>query len=285
MSELWQSFSQNKLAIFGLITIIILILAAIFAPYITPASYEEQNYLYKINNLPSKEHWFGVDAVGRDYFSRVIYGIRISFLVGFVAALIALLIGVPLGAIAGYFRGSVDWFVMRFIEIFSVIPPVLIGILFAISFGTGIKNIILIIGLVSWMNICRLTRGEIISIKEKDYYFAAKVIGSNQFRILFRHLLPNAVSTIIVGLVLCVPRAIMLEAMLSFLGVGVNPPMPSWGQMINDGLYYMQIYWHLPLFPSIFLAITILSLSLVGDGIRDVLDPKMRVKIDLKSKK
>lgn len=278
MFEFWFVFSQNKLSVAGLILIILLILVAVLAPFITPVGYAEQEFLQEINAFPSKDHLFGVDAVGRDYFSRVIYGIRISLFVGFTAALISLLIGVPLGAMAGYFKGTMDWTVMRLIEVFSVIPPILIGILFVILFGSGLQNIIVIIGLVSWMNICRLVRGEIIALKERDYYVAAKAIGASHFRILFRHLLPNTASSVILGLLLCVPRAIMLEAMLSFLGVGINPPMPSWGQMINDGLYYIQFYWHLPLFPSIFLAVMVLSLSFIGDGFRDALDPRVRGK-------
>jgi len=162
------------------------------------------------------------------------------------------------------------------VEIFSVIPALLIAILFVTLFGSGLQNIIFIIGLVSWMNICRLVRGEIIALKERNYFMAAKAIGAKPCRILFRHLLPNAIASIIVGLVLCVPRAIMLEAMLSFIGIGVNPPIPSWGQMISDGLYYIQFYWHLTLFPSLFITLTVLSLSFIGDGIRDATDPKLR---------
>ena len=274
--ETWRYFHKNKLTLIGLGVIFVFILATIFAPLITPAGYAEQKYLDKINSFPSLSHWFGVDAVGRDYFSRVIYGIRVSGLVGFSTAFIALFIGVPLGALAGYLGGTVDWVVMRLVETFSVIPPLLVAILFVTLFGSGLQNIIFILALVSWMDICRLVRGEVLTLKEREYSIAAKAIGAKPYRILFRHLLPNAVAPIIVGLVLCVPNAIMLEAMLSFLGVGVNPPTPSWGQMISDGLYYIQFYWHLTLFPAIFLALTVLSLSFIGDGLRDAMDPKLR---------
>jgi ABC-type dipeptide/oligopeptide/nickel transport system permease subunit len=276
MLQIWRYFCKNKLGLLGLGLIFILILSAIFAPLITPSGYSEQKYLQEINHFPSINHWFGVDSVGRDYFTRVIYGIRVSLFVGFAAAMIALFVGVPLGALAGYYKGAVDWGVMRLVEIFSVIPALLIAILFVTLFGSGLQNIIFIIGLVSWMNICRLVRGEIISLKERNYFMAAKAIGAKPCRILFRHLLPNAIAPIIVGLVLCVPHAIMLEAMLSFIGIGVNPPIPSWGQMISDGLYYIQFYWHLTLFPSLFITLTVLSLSFIGDGIRDATDPKMR---------
>jgi len=274
--EIWRYFHKNKLSLIGSGVIFVFILAAIFAPLITPAGYAELKYLDKINSFPSLNNWFGVDAVGRDYFSRVIYGIRVSVFVGCTTAFISLFIGVPLGALAGYLGGTVDWGVMRLVETFSVIPPLLVAILFVTLFGSGLQNVIFILALVSWMDICRLVRGEILTLKEREYSMAARAIGVKPYGVLFRHLLPNAVAPIIVGMVLCVPNAIMLEAMLSFLGVGINPPTPSWGQMISDGLYYIQFYWHLTLFPAIFLALTVLSLSFIGDGLRDAMDPKLR---------
>lgn len=274
--EIWRYFRRNRLAVVGLSLLVILIVAAIFAPLITPAGYADQKYLHDLNSFPSLQHLFGVDNVGRDYFSRVIYGIRTSFLVGFSTALIALFIGVPLGAAAGYLGGTVDWIVMRLVETFSVIPPLLVAILFVTLFGSGLQNVILILSLVSWVDVCRLVRGQVISLKEREYALAARATGVRPARILFRHLLPNALAPIIVGMVLCVPNAIMLEAMLSFLGIGVNPPTPSWGQMISESLYYIQFYWFLTFFPALFLAVTVLSLSFIGDGIRDAMDPKLR---------
>ncbi|PIE34879.1 peptide ABC transporter permease [candidate division KSB3 bacterium] len=274
--EVWKYFRKNTLALLGLAVMLILIVCAILAPLIAPAGYAEQKYLTEINAFPSLNHWFGVDAMGRDYFSRVIYGIRVSLSVGFMTACIALFIGVPLGALAGFFSGIIDWIIMRLVETFSVIPPLLVAILFVTLFGSGLQNVIIILALVSWMDVCRLVRGEILALKEREYSRAAKAIGVTPYRILFRHLLPNAMAPIIVGMVLCVPNAIMMEASLSFLGVGINPPTPSWGQMISDGLYYIQFYWHLTLFPAIFLALTVLSLSFIGDGLRDAMDPKLR---------
>ncbi len=274
--EIWKYFRKNTLAVLGLAIMGVLLLCALFAPFITPAGYAEQKYLTEINAFPSLQHLFGVDAVGRDYFSRVIYGTRVSFFVGFTTAFIALFIGVPLGALAGYFGGIVDWIVMRLVETFSVIPPLLVAILFVTLFGSGLQNVIIILSLVSWMGVCRLVRGEVLALRQREYAMAAKALGVKPYRILFRHLLPNAVAPIIVGMVLCVPNAIMLEASLSFLGVGINPPTPSWGQMISDGLYYIQFYWHLTLFPALFLALTVLSLSFIGDGLRDAMDPKLR---------
>jgi len=274
--ETWKYYKKNKLALVGLTVLLLLLAAAIFARFITPAGFADQKFLQEINAFPSWQHPFGVDNVGRDYFSRVIYGIRVSFGVGFSTALIALVIGVPLGAIAGYKGGVIDWLVMRLIETFSVIPPLLVAILFVTLFGSGLQNVILILSLVSWMDVCRLVRGEVMSLKEREYAQAARATGVGSMRILFRHLLPNALAPIIVGMVLCIPNAIMLEAMLSFLGIGVNPPTPSWGQMISESLYYIQFYWYQTFFPAMFLAVTVLSLSFVGDGIRDAMDPKLR---------
>ncbi len=274
--EMWRYFRKNRLAVAGLTVLLILLASAILAPLITPAGYADQKYLQEINSFPSWKHFFGVDNVGRDYFSRVVYGIRVSFLVGFSTAVIALFIGVPLGAVAGYVGGAADWVVMRLIETFSVIPPLLVAILFVTLFGSGLQNVITILSLVSWMDVCRLVRGEVMSLKEREYAQAARATGVGPTRLLFRHLLPNALAPIIVGMVLCVPSAIMLEAMLSFLGIGVNPPTPSWGQMISESLYYIQFYWFLTFFPALLLAVTVLSLSFVGDGIRDAMDPKVR---------
>jgi ABC-type dipeptide/oligopeptide/nickel transport system permease subunit len=248
----------------------------IAAPLITRAGYADVKYLEEINSFPSSSHLFGVDAVGRDYFSRVIYGIRVSFLVGFSTAIIAVLIGVPLGAVAGYFGGTADWLILRVVETLSVIPSLLIAILFVTVFGSGIRNVILVLSLIGWMDVCRLVRGQIMSLKQREYALAARAIGLSRLRVLFRHLIPNAVAPIIVGMVLAVPNAIMMESTLSFLGIGVNPPTPSWGQMISEGLYYIQFYWHLTLFPAVFLALTVLFISFIGDGLRDAFDPKLR---------
>lgn len=253
-----------------------LVFFAIFAPLLTPAKYDLQLYYDEINAFPSLKHPFGVDDLGRDYYSRVIYGIRVSLTIGVATAILALLIGVPLGAIAGYYGGVVDWIIMRLVEIFSVTPRLLIAILFVTLYGSGLRNVIFILAMLGWMDISRLVRGEIISLKEREYARSAKALGVRPMQILFRHLLPNAVAPIIVGMVLTVPHSIMLEAMLSFLGVGINPPLPSWGQMISKGLFFIQYYWHFTLFPALFLAITVLSLSFMGDGLRDALDPKLR---------
>lgn len=272
----WFRFKKNKLALTAMIFILIISLMALFAPLITPTDYSDQKYLEKSLSLPDSENWFGVDAVGRDYFTRIIYGARISLGIGIMAALAAVAIGVPIGAIAGYFGGRVDWVVMRFVEVMSVIPPLLMGIVMATVTGGGMGTIIFITAAFYWVYVARLVRGQVMSLRNQEFVDAAVALGAKTPHILRKHVIPNTVAQIIVGLILMLPRAIMLEASLSFLGVGVHPPLPSWGQMISDGLYYLFYYWHLPMIPAVFLSITILSISVVGDGLRDALDPKLK---------
>lgn len=271
-----QRFLENKSAVISGGVLVLLVLTAIFAPVIAKTPYDQQAYLEKTLAFPSAEHLFGVDTVGRDFFSRVIYGARVSLGVGVTAALISLVIGLPLGAIAGYAGGRVDWFIMRLVEVFSVIPPLLIAILLAALLGGGVANVVLISSLFGWPQTCRLVRGQVLASRRREFVQASLALGASSSYVIRKHLVPNSVSPIIVGFVLAIPQAMMLEASLSFLGVGINPPIPSWGQMINQGLDYMFFYWHLAVFPTLFLAITVLSTSLFGDGLRDALDPSMK---------
>lgn len=272
----WIRFKKNKIALIAGIFIVIVILSAIFAPFITPTTYKDQAYLDQAYSFPDLENWFGVDSIGRDYFTRIIYGARVSLGIGFSASFVALLFGVPIGTIAGFKGGIPDWIVMRGIEVMSVIPPLLVGLVIAAVFGGGIINIIVITAAFYWVRVARLVRGQAKSLKNENYVLAAKSFGASSIHTVKNHLIPNTVAQILVGLVLILPKAIMLEAGLSFLGLGVNPPLPSWGQMISDGLYYIFYYWHIPLFPAIALSLTILSFSIVGDGLRDALDPRMK---------
>lgn len=271
-----ERFIENKAAVVAGITLLIIVLTAIFAPFIAKTGFNDQVYLQKIMSFPSRENWFGVDAVGRDLFSRIVYGARVSIGIGFVASLLSLIIGLPLGAIAGYKGGKVDWIVMRLLEVFSVIPPLLVALLIASFIGGGVINIILISSAFGWVQVCRLVRGQVLAYRQKPFVVAADAMGASSWYLIRRHLIPNSVSPIIIGFVLAIPRAMMLEAMLSFLGAGIDPPTPSWGQMINEGLYYMFHYWHLAVFPTVALAVTILSTSIFGDGLRDALDPTLR---------
>jgi peptide/nickel transport system permease protein/oligopeptide transport system permease protein len=268
-----RRFAANPVALAGLAFTVLLVLAAIAAPLITPAWYGDARYVAQTYAFPSAAHLFGVDAVGRDFFSRNVYAIRVSLAIGLGAALISALIGIPLGAVAGFYGGKTDWAVSRVLEVFQVIPPFMIAILLSTLSGGGLVVLVLIISATSWMGMCRLVRADVLALREEDFVLAARALGVSQARIIVRHLLPNALGPIIVAFSLTIPTAIITEAGLSFLGVGVNPPTPSWGTMIAEGLSYATYYWHLELFPVLMLALTVLSLSFIGDGLRDALDP------------
>lgn len=269
-------FMRNRLAVVAAVFVLVLVLSAIFVPMVWPVAYNTQAFLYQAYDFPSADHWFGIDPVGRDYFIRVIYATRVSLGIGMLATLVSLVIGVPIGAAAGYLGGLFDWFIMRIIEVMSVIPPLLIGLIVAAVTGGGVVNIIFIAAAFFWVPVARLVRGQVIALKNEDYVLASRALGAKTGHILRKHLIPNTMAQLLVGLVLTLPQAIMLEASLSYLGVGVHPPLPSWGQMISEGLAYIFFYWHLPLFPSIMLAVTILTVSVVGDGLRDALDPSLK---------
>jgi peptide/nickel transport system permease protein/oligopeptide transport system permease protein len=272
----WRRFVANKSAVGAGIVLLVVVLMAIFAPLITSTGPNDQLYLTSALNFPSATHWFGVDDLGRDFFTRIVYGARISLGIGFSAAVFSLVVGLPLGALAGYMGGRVDWVVMRIIELFSVVPPLLAALLLATLTRGGVWAIILIAAVFGWVNVCLLVRAQVKSFREKEFIMAAQALGASPWHIIWRHLIPNSVSPIIVGFVLAIPLAMMLEASLSFLGIGVQPPTPSWGQMINGGLNFMFFYWHMVVFPTAALALTILSASLLGDGLRDAFDPTLK---------
>jgi oligopeptide transport system permease protein len=285
-SNLWRDayrrFKKNKLAVGAFFVLVFLILVAIFADVISPARYDYSN-LIEANQFPNSQHWLGTDSVGRDFLSRIIYGTRISLIVGFSVQLVALLIGIPLGIAAGMLGGWVDWVIMRGVEVLTSIPIWLFA-LFIISVwsagnpngGGGLLNVVLAIGLVGWVDLCRLTRAQILTLREKEYVLAANAIGAKPLHIALKHLLPNALAPLIVAITLGIPSAIFAEAGLSFLGFGINDPLPSWGKMVADSSSYIRVYWHLGLFPTVCIAITMLTFSFVGDGLRDALDPKMK---------
>jgi peptide/nickel transport system permease protein/oligopeptide transport system permease protein len=273
---IWLRFKGNRAAVVSGVVLLILITMAIFAPFITIAGYDEQKFLERGLEAPSSEFWFGVDDLGRDFFSRIIYGARISLSIGFISALCSVLIGIPLGALAGYYGGWIDWFIMRIIEIFSVVPPLLAAMLLGALTQGGFLTVVLIAALFGWVQVCLLVRAQVKSFREKEFVRAAQALGASPSYVIWRHLLPNSISPIIVGFVLAIPLAMMLEASLSFLGIGVQPPLPSWGQMINIGMNFMFFYWHMAVFPTAALAITVLATTFFGDGLRDALDPTLK---------
>lgn len=272
----WRRFVANKAAVVGGIVLLILCLAAIFAPLFTKGDPTAQDYLTQSLAFPSAEFLFGVDDLGRDFFTRIVFGARVSLSIGFAAATFSVLIGIPLGALAGYYGGKIDWLVMRVIELFSVVPSLLAAMLLGALTGGGYGTIIIVAALFGWVNVCLLVRAQVKSFREKEFVRAAQALGATSWYIIRRHLIPNSVSPIIVGFVLAIPLAMMLEASLSFLGIGVPPPTPSWGQMISSGINFVFFYWHMALFPTAALAITVLATTLFGDGLRDALDPTLK---------
>ncbi len=279
-TNLWRDaairFSKNKLAMVALVIVGLLVFMAIFADVITPYRYDFSD-LAKTSKFPGfPGHILGTDQVGRDLLSRLIYGARISLTVGLGVQAIALVIGVTLGLTAGFLGGWVDFVIMRFVEVFTAIPQLLFALFLLSIYGGGLINVILAIGLIGWVEICRLTRAQVFSLREKEYIEAARTLGIPPIQIALRHLMPNAISPLIIAVTLGIPTAMFTEAGLSFLGIGINDPLPSWGQMVGTSFSYIRIYWHLGLFPTFMIAITMLSFSFVGDGLRDALDPRLR---------
>lgn len=271
MGDAMRRFRRNKLALVGVAIIAFLVFGALFADLIAPYPYDKADVTLALQ-FPSREHWMGTDEVGRDVYSRIVYGARISLLVGLSAQAIALLIGVPLGLAAGLLGGKVDWLVMRLVEVMTALPALLIALLLISIFGSGLANVIIAIGLVAWLDACRLLRAQLLSLRERDFVLAARTVGVKNARIATRHLLPNAIAPLIVAVTIGIPNAIFTEAGLSFLGLGVNDPVPSWGKMVGDALPYLRVYWHLGVFPTLAIALTMLGFTFVGDGLRDAFD-------------
>ncbi len=277
---LWQDamrrFFRNRLAVFGFAIVVTFLFLAIFADLIAPFRYDRVNFT-KVLLFPFRDpmHPLGTDEVGRDYLSRLIYGARTSMIVGLSVQTFAVVIGVTLGGLAGYLGGWVDYLISRLIDIMTAFPGLLFAILLITVAGGGLTNVIIALGITSWIGIARLTRGQLLSLREKEYIEAARCIGVSRRRIIFNHLIPNALSPILVAVSFGIPAAIFGEAGLSFLGIGVNDPIASWGKMVGVADAYMRVYWHLALFPTMLIALAMLGFSFMGDGLRDALDPKL----------
>ncbi|WP_422660363.1 ABC transporter permease [Paenibacillus sp. EC2-1] len=271
----WERLRKNKLAMTGLIIMIMIVFMAIFGPMMVNYDYET-NDLMNTNMPPSSEHWFGTDDLGRDVFVRTWMGARISLIVGLAAAAIDLMIGVIYGGVMGYFGGRVDEFMNKFAEILYSIPYLLVTILLLVVFEPSLGTIILALTITGWINMSWIVRGEIMQLKNREFVLASRSMGAGAPRLLFRHLIPNALGPIIVTLTLSVPNAIFAESFLSFLGLGVQAPVASWGSMINDALSGWMYYPWRMLFPALFISLTMLAFNIFGDGLRDALDPKLK---------
>jgi oligopeptide transport system permease protein len=273
--DAWRRLKLNRVAMSGLFVLILLTLFAIIGPILSSHPYYETNLALK-NHSPSKEFWFGTDDLGRDMLTRTCCGARISLFVGVSAALIDLVIGVLWGGIAALAGGKIDNLLMRIADIFYAIPYLLVVIMLMVVMGSGLFPILIALTITGWIGMARIVRGQLLQLNEQEYILAAIALGAGYRRILFKHLIPNAMGPIIVTMTLTVPIAIFTEAFLSFLGLGVQAPMASWGTMASDGLPAMRYYpWRL-FFPAFFISITMLAFNLLGDGLRDAFDPKLR---------
>lgn len=270
---IFQKFFNKSTAKYSLIFVLLLIFISFLYPIFSKTGYDEIN-LEKVLLPPSAEHWFGTDALGRDVFARVIYGGRVSLLVGFVSEGIAIVIGVILGSISGYFGGKVDSFIMRITDIMLCIPTFFLIISATAYVEPSIWNIMLIIGLTGWMSIARLVRGEFLSLREREFVLYEKTIGNKNTVIMFKHILPNALNPVIVSASFGIAGAILTETALSFLGLGVQPPVPSWGNILTSGRDILEIAWWISLFPGMFILLSVLCYNLIGEGLKDALNPR-----------
>lgn len=277
IKEVWIALKRNKGALIALGVIVFLVLVALFRDFLMPydPNYSDMTMAFQ---TPDGTHWFGTDQLGRDIFSRIIYGTRISLTVGLIAVAIALSIGTVLGAIAGYFGGKIDTVIMRLMDMMLAVPSILLAITFMAALGKGLDKAVIAIGLVSIPEYARIVRGSILSIKENDYVQAARVIGNKDMSIIFKHILPNVLSSIIVRATLGISTAVLDTAALGFLGLGIQPPFAEWGDMLGRARGFIFSAPYTLVFPGLAISITVLAFNMLGDGLRDALDPKSRNK-------
>lgn len=273
--DAWRRLKQNKVAMVALAVLIVVIFMCIFGPKISGHSYTEQ-LITRVNEKPSAEHWFGLDNLGRDMFARLWIGGRVSITIGIVGTIIEILVGSIYGGAAGYFGGKVDTILMRIVEILAGIPYMIVVVLVSIVLGKGILSLIIAMCITGWTGIARLVRGQVMQLKESEYVLAARALGASSSRILMKHLIPNTVGVMIVYISFDIPNFIFAEAFLSFIGLGIQPPDTSWGAMVSFGQRQMDFYPHELIFPALAISLTMLAFNLLGDGLRDALDPKLR---------
>lgn len=268
-----QRLRQNKMAMAGLWILIIMIVLSLLTPWIAPYSYEEQNLALGASP-PSWQHWLGTDSLGRDQLTRILYGSRISLMVGFIATAVALTIGVLWGAIAGFIGGKLDAVMMRIVDVLYALPFTIFIVLLTVIFGSSMLLLFLAIGAVEWLTMARIVRSQVLTIRRQEFVDAAVSMGLSPWQIIRRHIIPNTLGPIIVYTTLTIPSVILLESFLSFLGLGIQPPASSWGSLISSGVETMEEYPWLLIFPGLALTLTLFSLNFLGDGLRDALDPR-----------
>lgn len=273
--EVWRRLKQNKAAILGLLVMVILILAAIFADYVAPYGYDDQ-YLMRRFQTPNSQHWFGTDNFGRDIFSRIVYGAQVSLKVGLIAVGIAMFIGGALGAVAGFYGGKIDNFIMRFIDVLLAIPSILLAISIVAALGPELRNVMIAVGIGSIPSYGRIVRASVLSLRDQEFIEAARAVGADDTRLILKHIIPNSMAPLIVQATIGVANAILSAAGLGFIGLGIQPPLAEWGAMLNSGRQYIRDYPHLTAFPGLAIMITIFALNLLGDGLRDALDPRLK---------
>ena len=273
--DAWLRLKKDKMAIAGLCLIVLLMLLALIGPMLSSIGYADQDF-NNVNAGPSYEHWFGTDSLGRDLFIRVLYGARISLSIGLIASLINLVIGVLYGGISGLMGGKVDRIMMNIVDVLYSVPTLLYVILLMVVFKPGLLNIFIALGISYWLQMARIVRGQVLSIKEQEFVLAAISMGASKWRLLTKHLIPNAVGAIVVSWSLSIPDAIFTEAFLSFIGLGVSAPMASWGVLASEGINSMRGYPFQLFFPAAAISLTMLAFNFLSDGLRDALDPKMR---------
>lgn len=274
-AEIWHRLCKNRLAVLGMVILLLLVLMAVFADFIAPYPYDYQDYSSTLQ-FPSAQHWMGTDNYGRDIFSRVVYGTRISLQIGFISLTMGALMGCILGAIAGFFGGVLDTIIMRFTDILMSIPRTVLAICIATTLGPGLVNAMIAVAISSVPNFARVVRASTLTVKDQEYVEAARAIGCSNAHIIVRYIFPNVLAPIIVQATLGVGTAIILAASLSFLGVGIEPPTPEWGSMLSAARSFIRDQWYMVAFPGLAIMVTVLALNLFGDGLRDALDPKLK---------
>ncbi|MDA7794821.1 ABC transporter permease [Porticoccaceae bacterium] len=271
--DAWIKLGKNRLALSGLVILLFLIIISLLTPWIAPYSYEEQNLMLGAT-APSAAHWLGTDIFGRDMLTRIMYGGRVSLMVGFIATAVALVIGILWGAVAGFVGGRLDAVMMRIVDIMYALPFMIFIVLLMVVFGRNILLLFVAIGAVEWLTMARIVRGQVMTLRKQEFVEAAYSMGLSKWAIIRRHIIPNTLGPVIVYTTLTIPSVMLLEAFLSFLGLGIQPPQSSWGLLINYGVETMEEYPWLLIFPGITLSLTLFALNFLGDGLRDALDPR-----------